>query len=314
MNGTLTPQILSQVSADYLSSRSTSSLTGSGAHTHRLRSSISTHPKLRRSSAPQPLPGGVLNFARFETANIDELIAWLNELISTSAAQNRVSMDTMRSTVKVMVTGGGAYMYYDRLKDELEVEVKQEEEMECLITGLGFVARVPEEVFWFSDALVYKVSHSAPAVPAVDGGQEAASSSSSSQANGDVQVEETRAGEVAPESSLAPPQQLELERPSPTPPQYSVTFAPISPIDDTDEHVNPNFPCLLVNIGSGVSIVKVDENGKFERVSGTSLGGGTLWGLLSLLTDARSFDGTSTVQSIALLRPENLQGGRESRG
>jgi type II pantothenate kinase len=49
----------------------------------------------------------------------------------------------------------------------------------------------------------------------------------------------------------------------------------------------------LVNIGSGVSIVKVDEDGSFERVSGTSLGGGTLWGLLSLITEATTFDGES---------------------
>jgi len=35
---------------------------------------------------------------------------------------------------------------------------------------------------------------------------------------------------------------------------------------------------------------KIDESGKFERVSGTSLGGGTLWGLLGLLTDASNFD------------------------
>jgi type II pantothenate kinase len=48
---------------------------------------------------------------------------------------------------------------------------------------------------------------------------------------------------------------------------------------------------LLVNIGSGVSIIKIDDYGKFERISGTSLGGGTLWGLLSLLTGAKSFDG-----------------------
>ena len=52
----------------------------------------------------------------------------------------------------------------------------------------------------------------------------------------------------------------------------------------------PKLPCLLVNIGSGVSILKIDESGKFERVSGTSLGGGTLWGLLGLLTDASNFD------------------------
>ncbi|CAG8724505.1 14927_t:CDS:10, partial [Cetraspora pellucida] len=50
------------------------------------------------------------------------------------------------------------------------------------------------------------------------------------------------------------------------------------------------FPYMLVNIGSGVSILKVTGPDKFERISGTSLGGGTLWGLLSLLTGAQSFD------------------------
>jgi type II pantothenate kinase len=53
----------------------------------------------------------------------------------------------------------------------------------------------------------------------------------------------------------------------------------------------PNiYPYLLVNIGSGVSMIKVSGPRQFERIGGTSLGGGTLWGLLSLLTGARSFD------------------------
>lgn len=77
-----------------------------------------------------------------------------------------------------------------------------------------------------------------------------------------------------------------LERPGPSPPKYAVTF---------EENPTPQLPCLLVNIGSGVSIIKVDEDGTFERVSGTSLGGGTLWGLLSLLTPATTFDGLSHV-------------------
>ena len=46
----------------------------------------------------------------------------------------------------------------------------------------------------------------------------------------------------------------------------------------------------LVNIGSGVSILKVTSDEAYERVSGTSLGGGTLWGLLSLLTHAKTYD------------------------
>mmetsp|Transcript_3468 Transcript_3468/g.8203 ORF Transcript_3468/g.8203 Transcript_3468/m.8203 type:complete len:911 (+) Transcript_3468:246-2978(+) len=50
------------------------------------------------------------------------------------------------------------------------------------------------------------------------------------------------------------------------------------------------YPYLLVNIGSGVSIVKVEGDGKFERVSGTNLGGGTFWGLCRLLTRCTGFD------------------------
>lgn len=52
------------------------------------------------------------------------------------------------------------------------------------------------------------------------------------------------------------------------------------------------YPYLLVNIGSGVSMIKVTKAGPdgFERIGGSSLGGGTLWGLLSLLTDAKDYN------------------------
>jgi len=50
------------------------------------------------------------------------------------------------------------------------------------------------------------------------------------------------------------------------------------------------YPYMLVNIGSGVSILKVTGDNQFERISGTSLGGGTLWGLLRLVTDCKDFD------------------------
>lgn len=50
------------------------------------------------------------------------------------------------------------------------------------------------------------------------------------------------------------------------------------------------YPYLLVNIGSGVSMIKVSGPRAYQRIGGTSLGGGTLWGLLSLITGARNFD------------------------
>ncbi|KAK1552292.1 hypothetical protein Q3G72_014005 [Acer saccharum] len=57
-------------------------------------------------------------------------------------------------------------------------------------------------------------------------------------------------------------------------------------------HIDHNdlYPYLLVNIGSGVSMIKVDGDGQFERISGTSVGGGTFWGLGRLLTKCKSFD------------------------
>lgn len=57
-------------------------------------------------------------------------------------------------------------------------------------------------------------------------------------------------------------------------------------------HDEQIYPYLLVNIGSGVSMIKVTGPGPdgFERIGGSSLGGGTLWGLLSLLTDANDYN------------------------
>lgn len=65
-------------------------------------------------------------------------------------------------------------------------------------------------------------------------------------------------------------------------------------IDGHKEYIeidhNDLYPYLLVNIGSGVSMIKVDGDNSYERVSGTSVGGGTFWGLGRLLTKCKSFD------------------------
>ena len=53
---------------------------------------------------------------------------------------------------------------------------------------------------------------------------------------------------------------------------------------------NETYPYLLVNIGSGVSIINVKNNNEYERVSGSCLGGGTYLGLLKMLTKCDSFE------------------------
>ena len=203
------------------------------------------HDSLLRRVSVQHFPGGSLNFARFETEHVDECIGFIQSLIERSAELNGVSIEEMRQSVKIMATGGGAHRFYELFAEQLQVEVRREDEMECLIEGLKFFTLIPDEVYFFSDELIHSVSH--PTRGIVQNGKDGV-----------------------------------FERPSPDPPKYAVSFA---------SHPTPQLPCLLVNIGSGVSLIKVDEDGSFERVSGTSLGGGTLWGLLSLLTPATTFDG-----------------------
>lgn len=158
-------------------------------------------------------PGGRLNFLSFETEHIGECL----EFMRTLKRKHRL-VDAGPSgpdRLCVVATGGGAYKYYDMIREVLGVDVIREDEMECLIIGLDFfITEIPREVFTYSEADPMQF--------------------------------------VAPSTNV--------------------------------------YPYLLVNIGSGVSFLKVSGPREYERVGGTSLGGGTLWGLLSLLTGARTFD------------------------
>ncbi|ODQ50579.1 fumble [Saitoella complicata NRRL Y-17804] len=180
--------------------------------------------------APEDGLGGRLNFTKFETDDIEDCIAFLKQLVDSRREQQQQPRNTGtgkktrggrgsagQDEMCVMATGGGAYLFYDRLKSELGCEIVREDEMECLISGLDFfITEIPDEVFTYSE-----------------------------------------------ENPMA--------------------------FEEPREDI---YPYLLVNIGSGVSMIKVSGPGanEFERIGGSSLGGGTLWGLLSLLTGAKSFD------------------------
>ncbi|KAM0746970.1 fumble [Meredithblackwellia eburnea MCA 4105] len=291
-NGVLGPKSLSQRASPVASDASPVPSTSSSNHQqHQQQQQPNFSSKVRRSSLSKIPSGGRLNFIKFETTDLDSCIEFLRTLITSSAASNRVPLEVMKRSVKIMATGGGAHKFYARLRDELDVEVRREEEMECLVLGLGFVMEVPNEVFWYSDELVQAISH--PKQAAAVGGPAVVASASSSSPSPSTLVPtphshshlsvSTSPPHAAPSPPPTPPPETDpFPRPSPNPPQYSLCF--------DEKPSTAQFPCLLVNIGSGVSIIKVDDYGKFERISGTSLGGGTLWGILSLLTGAKSFD------------------------
>ncbi|EMC92972.1 hypothetical protein BAUCODRAFT_268808 [Baudoinia panamericana UAMH 10762] len=158
--------------------------------------------------------GGRLHFISFETEKIDDCIEYLRILQDRHKQTNGAKA----TELSVQATGGGAYKFYDRIRERLGVQVQREDEMECLIMGLDFfITEIPMEVFTYDD----------------------------------------------------------------TEPDNPVTY------QDARSDI---YPYLLVNIGSGVSMIKVSGPSQFQRIGGTSLGGGTLWGLLSLLTGARTFD------------------------
>ncbi|KAJ5119987.1 hypothetical protein N7448_010656 [Penicillium atrosanguineum] len=157
--------------------------------------------------------GGRMNFINFETHRIDICINFIRQLKEEHEQRN----SNPRDELCVVATGGGAYKFYDKLKEALDVNILREEEMECLIIGLDFfITEIPNEVFTYSD----------------------------------TDNEPMQFAEARPDV----------------------------------------YPYLLVNIGSGVSMIKVSGPRQYQRVGGTHLGGGTFWGLMSLLTGARTFD------------------------
>jgi type II pantothenate kinase len=76
--------------------------------------------------------GGRLNFMNFETERIDLCIDFIRQLKQKHQKLN----GSAPQQLCVMATGGGAYKYYDKLKGVLEIDVLQEDEMECLIIGM----------------------------------------------------------------------------------------------------------------------------------------------------------------------------------
>ena len=75
--------------------------------------------------------GGRLNFLNFETDRIDLCINFIQDLKDKQSKLNGSSPGELC----VMATGGGAYKFYNRMKEILHVDVIREDEMECLIIG-----------------------------------------------------------------------------------------------------------------------------------------------------------------------------------
>ncbi|XP_042443310.1 pantothenate kinase 1-like [Zingiber officinale] len=166
---------------------------------------------------------GLLHFVKFERRRLHECFDFIRSknLISGKAFSPElsnghvVSVGFLNGHATLKATGGGAFKFSGKFKDDLGVTLEKLDEIDSVVAGANFLLKeIPGASF----------TH-------IDGRRKV----------------------------------VEIDK-------------------------NNLYPYLLVNIGSGVGIIKVTGNRKFERVTGTHIGGGTIFGLAKLLTGCLSYD------------------------
>ena len=224
--------------------------------------------------------GGRLHFLHFETRNMNTGIEMLS---FTGITENIRTLGC---------TGGGAHKYAKEFEEQLGITFVQLDELGCLVRGMNFaLTNVENECYTYRNDSTSPVpmappiskerspkinpkGHSDEKRTEKQSGEKAASKEKSSSSNlknddiEDIRTEKDKEGSDANAKDRDQQSRAEGWKRDVREHTYKV-FMPYE-MFATDEL----FPYLVVNIGSGVSILKVTSPGVFERVSGSSLGGG----------------------------------------
>ncbi|KAG7365550.1 pantothenate kinase [Nitzschia inconspicua] len=217
--------------------------------------------------------GGEFHFISFETRRMKN-------------AMDLIRYNNLHLNIQEMgATGGGAHKFADIWERELGIRMDKQDELDSLVAGMQFVlSTVIGECYTFRpkcNAPERQVSSST------------AGTSSSTNEKGDVDQSNTG---LSRNQSMDSTQ----EEKEPTVNNGAATSAETK--TNVDEwwwsrkvqrdsiSYSSSYPYLLVTIGTGVSVLRVDGPRNYERISGSTIGGGTYWGLMRLLTDVESFD------------------------
>eukprot|EP00428_Durinskia_dybowskii_P024710 CAMPEP_0170237570 /NCGR_PEP_ID=MMETSP0116_2-20130129/18536_1 /TAXON_ID=400756 /ORGANISM="Durinskia baltica, Strain CSIRO CS-38" /LENGTH=442 /DNA_ID=CAMNT_0010488375 /DNA_START=21 /DNA_END=1345 /DNA_ORIENTATION=- len=186
---------------------------------------------------------GTFHFVTFLSDHMEKFVALLEEHALHAGLES------------IFACGGGAHKYARLFKERLGVTLRPVDELGVVIQGIAWLVDRPmREKQRFLDYPSRSPS-SVASDSEVDPGQPHRSASAASSFS------------PAADSTTAS-----------TP---SITSTPRR--NCLEQGARALFPFLLVNIGSGVSVVRVDGLDRFERVSGSAVGGGTFWGLCQLL-------------------------------
>jgi len=217
---------------------------------------------------------GELHFIRFETCRMKN-------------AMDLIRVNNLHLNIAEMgATGGGAHKYEGDWKRLLGIQMDKKDELDSLVAGLQFIlADVVGECYTFQPKRrlegMSRSHHSS-------GGDSRASEGSPSESD-EAYDSDYCIGNVKPDTEQ---QNINGKKDSNERKEGA----------DVDEWWwsrkvqrdvvidSETYPYLIVTIGTGVSILRVDGPRKHERISGSTIGGGTYWGLCRLLTNVESFE------------------------
>mmetsp|Transcript_26256 Transcript_26256/g.39749 ORF Transcript_26256/g.39749 Transcript_26256/m.39749 type:complete len:595 (-) Transcript_26256:156-1940(-) len=194
--------------------------------------------------------GGDFHFIQFETRQM-------------SSAMNLIRSNKLHSNIRAMgATGGGAHKYAPEWERVLGIKILKEDELDALVVGMQFVlSTVIGESYTFRPMTTKSKSNNTTdrCTKNMTKSENDPDSKSSHDDDENVQskVDEWSWTRKVKRDSISP---------------------------------SETYPYLLVTIGTGVSILRVDGPGEHVRVSGSTIGGGTYYGLIRLLTDAEDFE------------------------
>ena len=244
--------------------------------------------------------GGDLHFIRFETRRMKN-------------AMDLIRVNNLHLNISEMgATGGGAHKYEDDWRDLLGVEMDKQDELDSLVAGMQFVmSDVVGECYTFQPARKHdrKGHQNQQASDGTGEQKNPPSSIITTESNSSLMTSSNHSSGTETDDSSYHIGNMR--------PDAAQSKAGGGDVKAKNEESNNNtkkkepkmdqwwwsrkvqrdviidsetYPYLLVTIGTGVSILRVDGPRQHERISGSTIGGGTYWGLCRLLTNSESFE------------------------
>ena len=224
---------------------------------------------------------GTFHFIRFETRRMG------------NAMQLMLYNDFHLNIKEIGATGGGAHKFAEMWDTVLGITMSKQNEMDSLVAGMQFVLcdndgecyafkpcdwepETVNQVLDDDDELLSMLK--SPAIPSGVPTPNYHTQSTPSFGSSETFVEKDSVEDSPAANSSSP---------SESAPRVDQWWA--SKKVQREPVTSDPYPYLLVSIGTGVSILRVDGPRQHERISGSTIGGGTYWGLCRLLTGSDSF-------------------------